>query len=162
MEYVQPCRGSSINTGHLDQDSTLYLIADQHNRSNPLHSHNMVSFSSILLACSAALGALATPIDSLPEESFNETAAHELVTRSTPSSTGYHNGYYYSFWTDGGGDVNYVNGNGGSYSVQWSNVGNFVGGKGWNPGSSRYTPPLLLTYPGSPYPLYPHTHMNPN
>lgn len=112
----------------------------------------MVSFSSILLACSAAIGALATPIEPLadhPNEAFNETAFNDLVGRSTPSSTGYNNGYYYSFWTDGGGDVTYTNGNGGSYSVQWSNVGNFVGGKGWNPGSSRYTEsnPPPNTYP---------------
>jgi endo-1,4-beta-xylanase len=101
----------------------------------------MVTFSSLLFACFAAVGALATPIESLEERTsdlFNETAIHELVGRSTPSSTGYHNGYYYSFWTDGGGDVTYTNGNGGSYNVRWSNVGNFVGGKGWNPGATRY------------------------
>ncbi|KAB8077644.1 putative endo-1,4-beta-xylanase A [Aspergillus leporis] len=107
----------------------------------------MVTFSSLLFACFAAVGALATPIESLEERTsdlFNETAIHELVGRSTPSSTGYHNGYYYSFWTDGGGDVTYTNGNGGSYNVRWSNVGNFVGGKGWNPGATR-----AITYSGS-------------
>ncbi|CAM1505779.1 Fc.00g114160.m01.CDS01 [Cosmosporella sp. VM-42] len=55
----------------------------------------------------------------------------------TPSSTGTHNGFYYSWWTDGGSDVTYTNGDGGSYSVVWSTGGNFVGGKGWNPGGSR-------------------------
>jgi endo-1,4-beta-xylanase len=95
----------------------------------------MVSFSAIFLACSAVLGAFAAPADQVAERSVGETS---LLERSTPSSTGYHNGYYYSFWTDGGGDVTYTNGNAGSYSVQWSNVGNFVGGKGWNPGSTRY------------------------
>ncbi|KAL3461831.1 concanavalin A-like lectin/glucanase domain-containing protein [Aspergillus heterothallicus] len=99
----------------------------------------MVSFSALLLACTSALGAFAAPADQLAER--GETS---LLERSTPSSTGYHNGYYYSFWTDGGGDVTYTNGNGGSYSVQWSNVGNFVGGKGWNPGSTR-----TISYSGS-------------
>ncbi|OJJ64592.1 hypothetical protein ASPSYDRAFT_168372 [Aspergillus sydowii CBS 593.65] len=88
----------------------------------------MVSLSALLFACTTAIGVFAAPKPS--EES-------SLIERSTPSSTGWHNGYYYSFWTDGGGDVTYTNGGGGSYSVQWSNVGNFVGGKGWNPGSTR-------------------------
>ncbi|KAL2816668.1 concanavalin A-like lectin/glucanase domain-containing protein [Aspergillus granulosus] len=101
----------------------------------------MVSFSAFFLACSAVLGAFAAPADQVAERSVGETS---LLERSTPSSTGYHNGYYYSFWTDGGGDVTYTNGNGGSYSVQWSNVGNFVGGKGWNPGSTR-----TINYGGS-------------
>lgn len=64
----------------------------------------------------------------------------ELVTRqgSTPSSTGESNGFYYSFWTDGLSQVTYTNGDGGSYSVQWSgNQGNWVGGKGWATGSAR-------------------------
>lgn len=38
---------------------------------------------------------------------------------------------YWQNWTDGGGYVNAVNGNGGNYSVSWSNCGNFVVGKGW-------------------------------
>ncbi len=31
----------------------------------------------------------------------------------------------------------YNNGAAGSYDCQWSNVGNFVAGKGWNPGSAK-------------------------
>jgi len=87
----------------------------------------MVSFSSLLVAASAVAGVLAFP--------FN---ASELVERSTPSSTGTNNGFYYSFWTDGSSDVTYTNKAAGEYSVSWSNnAGNFVGGKGWNPGSAR-------------------------
>ncbi|KZV95232.1 endo-1,4-B-xylanase B [Exidia glandulosa HHB12029] len=55
----------------------------------------------------------------------------------TASSTGTNNGFYYSFWTDGGANVNYANGAAGQYSVTWSGNGNFVGGKGWNPGAAR-------------------------
>ncbi|WP_054739261.1 glycoside hydrolase family 11 protein [Cellulosilyticum ruminicola] len=42
---------------------------------------------------------------------------------------------YWQNWTDGGGYVNAVNGQGGNYSVSWSNCGNFVVGKGWNYGT---------------------------
>jgi endo-1,4-beta-xylanase len=84
----------------------------------------MVTFSSLILASTLAVSALAD--------------ASELMRRSgTPSSTGTHNGYYYSFWTDGGAAVTYTNKAGGEYSVTWSGNGNFVGGKGWMPGSSQ-------------------------
>ncbi|GFN33915.1 endo-1,4-beta-xylanase A [Paenibacillus curdlanolyticus] len=42
---------------------------------------------------------------------------------------------YWQNWTDGGGYVNAVNGQGGNYSVSWQNTGNFVVGKGWTVGS---------------------------
>ncbi|PKS12360.1 hypothetical protein jhhlp_001660, partial [Lomentospora prolificans] len=92
----------------------------------------MVSFTTLLTAATALVGtALAAP--------------GELMRRqSTPSSTGYHDGYYYSWWTDGGSQVTYTNQAGGKYSVQWSTGGNFVGGKGWNPGG-----PKTITYSGT-------------
>lgn len=55
----------------------------------------------------------------------------------TSSQTGTHGGYYYSFWTDGGGSVSFTLQNAGRYSSQWSNVGNWVGGKGWQTGGRR-------------------------
>lgn len=85
----------------------------------------MVALSSLLLACSAVAGVLASPLD--------------LITKrqSTPNSEGTHDGYFYSWWSDGGSPVTYTNLPGGAYSVEWQSGGNFVGGKGWNPGTSR-------------------------
>jgi endo-1,4-beta-xylanase len=85
----------------------------------------MVSFKSLILASIAVVGVSAFP--------------GNFTSRSgTPSSTGTNGGYYYSFWTDGSGAVTYTNKAGGEYSVTWSgNAGNFVGGKGWNPGSAQ-------------------------
>jgi endo-1,4-beta-xylanase len=93
----------------------------------------MFSLKSALVALSAITGAFALPT----------AEAKELIVR-TDSSTGNHNGYYYSFWTDNPGSVTYSNGNGGSFNVQWNGNGNFVGGKGWNPGSNR-----VINYSGS-------------
>ncbi|KAI1364043.1 xylanase [Xylaria arbuscula] len=85
--------------------------------------------STLLVTLAAAAGALASPLD--------------LITRTSPG-TGTNNGFFYSFWTDGRGSVTYNNGAAGSYDVSWSNVGNFVAGKGWNPGASR-----VISYNGT-------------
>jgi len=86
----------------------------------------MVSFNSLLLSIVTVAVA---GVSALPGN---------LTSRSgTASSTGTSNGYYYSFWTDGGAAVTYTNEAGGEYSVTWSGNGNFVGGKGWNPGSAQ-------------------------
>ncbi|KAF2121382.1 endo-1,4-betaxylanase [Lophiotrema nucula] len=101
----------------------------------------MVSFTTLFVACSAILaGSFAAPTDLA-----KRAPGTVLDPRAgTPSSTGTHNGYYYSFWTDGGSDVTYTNGAGGSYSVTWKSGGNFVGGKGWMPGSAK-----TINYSGS-------------
>jgi endo-1,4-beta-xylanase len=86
----------------------------------------MVSFSSLVLAGGIFAGAFAIPGDLYSKRQ----------TITTPQ-TGTNNGYYYSFWTNGGGTVDYTNGAGGEYSVTWENDGDFTCGKGWNPGSAQ-------------------------
>src|SRR5262249_36209 len=62
----------------------------------------------------------------------------------TSSQTRTNNGYYYSFWTNGGGSVSMNLGSGGNYSVNWTNAGDFTAGKGWSTGNSN-----PVTYSGS-------------
>lgn len=89
----------------------------------------MVSFTLLLTALAASV-ATASPL--------------EALKRGIQPGTGTHDGYFYSFWTDGRGSVDYNNGPRGSYSVSWNNVNNWVGGKGWNPG-----PPRKVAYNGT-------------
>lgn len=52
-------------------------------------------------------------------------------------STSYAATDYWQNYDDGGGSVQAVNGSGGNFSVNWSNCGNFVVGKGWTRGNSN-------------------------
>ena len=61
----------------------------------------------------------------------------------TNNATGTHDGYYYSFWKDSG-NVTFCLQSGGRYTSQWSNINNWVGGKGWSQGGRR-----TVTYSGS-------------
>lgn len=102
----------------------------------------MVSFKALVLALTAVTGVISAPFDSLHEA---EIAARDdgnitefLEKRqTTANSEGYNNGYFYSWWSDGGGYAQYTMGEGSRYSVTWRDTGNFVGGKGWNPGTGR-------------------------
>ncbi|GJC96701.1 endo-1,4-betaxylanase [Colletotrichum higginsianum] len=98
----------------------------------------MRSFASLFTATLAAVGALAAP-------AAEPVTTTDLIKRqSTPSTQGTHNGYFYSWWTDGASPVTYTNGAAGAYSVQWKSGGNFVGGKGWKTGG-----PKTIKYSGT-------------
>ncbi|KAK4443065.1 glycoside hydrolase [Podospora aff. communis PSN243] len=77
-----------------------------------------------LALCAATALAIPLQVDPAPE----------LSRRGTAVGNGQHDGFFYNFWTDGVGEVTYLNQPRGSYSVDWKDCSNFFGGKGWNPG----------------------------
>ncbi len=79
------------------------------------------TLSTALLTCSATLGIA--------------TAANAQTI--CDNQTGTNGGYYYTHWTDGGGSACMTLGSEGNYGYEWSNTGNFVGGKGWSTGASN-------------------------
>jgi endo-1,4-beta-xylanase len=95
----------------------------------------MVSFTHLVLAAAAVVGAVAVPANVTERDTGG---LRLLQTRTgTPSATGTSNGYYYSWWTDNLATAYYTNGAAGQYTITWSgNAGNLVGGKGWNPGTN--------------------------
>ena len=87
----------------------------------------------ILVLLLSGCGNLAVSEDAIASQDVNST---EVDGGSKGNQTGTHDGFYYSFWDDDKGSVNWTLGSKGNYSVNWNTSGNCVGGKGWNPGSS--------------------------
>jgi endo-1,4-beta-xylanase len=82
-------------------------------------------------ACTTAMAAvLAAGLTILPG-----TAA-SAATQVCSSQTGTIDGSYYSMYTNNSGTACITLNSGTSYSANWSNIGDFVGGIGWNPGST--------------------------
>ena len=93
-----------------------------------------------ITAVAAVLGMLClTSCNNVAGDVTTDSEATSLSRAATVSrnTTGWNGGMYYSFWTDGGGNVQMTLGDGGNYSVWWQNCGNFTAGKGWNQGSYR-------------------------
>ena len=89
----------------------------------------IVSFKHLAaLACLAVLG----------------VSTANAQTCITSAQTGTNNGFYYSFWKDSPGTVNFCLQSGGRYTSNWSGINNWVGGKGWQTGARR-----TVTYSGS-------------
>ena len=81
--------------------------------------------SSLLLGSCAVVSAL----PALPE--IGDLVDHNQLAARQGS-------FYSSNWNDGTAKVSYKSGSGGSYTVTWSgDKGNFVCGKGYNPGGAR-------------------------
>ena len=97
------------------------------------------SLSSALVGVLSAASAVSAFPFNATELFGRDSADSSLIgpRQITQSQTGYHGGYYYSFWTDGGGYVQYTNLAQGQYKVVWQNSNNFVCGKGWDTGSAR-------------------------
>ncbi|KFX91634.1 hypothetical protein O988_07660 [Pseudogymnoascus sp. VKM F-3808] len=100
----------------------------------------MVLLKALFVALTTFAGVLAVP--------FNAVGERDVVNvkeRSVPAtSQGYHNGYFYAWWSDGIGNATFTLGEDSRYSVEWDGISSFYGGIGWNPGTGR-----TITYDGT-------------
>ena len=61
----------------------------------------------------------------------------KAATAICSNQTGTNGGFYYQMYTAGSGSACITLNSGNSYSASWSNIGDFVAGVGWNPGSNH-------------------------
>src|ERR1700724_2406578 len=81
----------------------------------------------LIVACAGMLAAAATVALS--------GTAHAATCSN---QTGTNNGYYYQMWSNGQGSACITIGSGGNqYSTNWSGIGDFVAGGGWQPGRKQ-------------------------
>lgn len=94
-----------------------------------------------LYAASIALASLGCAAEMAEEGEIAEIATAESALTVSSNQTGTNNGYFFTFWKDGGSvNMTMPDPGGqypGNYGVSWASGSyNFVGGKGWNPGTS--------------------------
>jgi endo-1,4-beta-xylanase len=95
---------------------------------HPARSRGRSRLRLFLGACAAALAG-ATAMVAAPG------IAHAALCSNQTGTT---NGYYYQMWSNGQGSACINVGSGGNqYSTNWSGIGDFVAGVGWNPGSNQ-------------------------
>jgi endo-1,4-beta-xylanase len=86
-------------------------------------------------ACAATLVAAAAVVPGIAN----------AATQICSNQTGTNSGMYYSMWSNGQGSACLTLNSATSYSSTWSGIGDWVGGFGWNPGSTSRT----ISYTGS-------------
>ncbi|KAL2151726.1 hypothetical protein VTH82DRAFT_6824 [Thermothelomyces myriococcoides] len=87
---------------------------------------------SLIAASLVAPGVLAGPM--IGPKTLTETTLN-------PRQGGYYD--YFQNWSEGGSNIQCINGQGGSYTADWNSGGGFVCGKGWSYGGNR-----VITYTG--------------
>ncbi len=97
-----------------------------HKDNAPAHPVNRRNF----IGGAGALTLAATSAVMLPDTAYADMTI-------TENQTGNYNGYFYSFWTNGGGSVSMTLSSGGNYSTSWRDCGSFVCGMGWSNGGRR-------------------------
>jgi endo-1,4-beta-xylanase len=77
-------------------------------------------------------------LSSCSEENVNKNASPEVKLKSTGTDHGY---FYQCYVSSGSGSISFPQAGtyAGNFAASWSNVGDIVAGKGWNPGSSTRT-----------------------
>jgi hypothetical protein len=77
--------------------------------------------------------------------SYSTANACNGVLNDATSAVGTHDGFYYNFWKQTAeGNVQINCEDGGNFSASWSNIFNWIGGKGWKPGGPR-----VVSYSGT-------------
>ncbi|MFC3811944.1 glycoside hydrolase family 11 protein [Lacihabitans lacunae] len=101
------------------------------------------SIGAKVLSCSAAFLMIFTSCSKEETEKVNpspSTATSRDRGARLSNGTGTDHGFFYTLYTSGGtSDLTFPNANtyAGNFQIDYTNVGDVVGGKGWKPGSSR-------------------------
>lgn len=82
---------------------------------------------------------------SIASMSYSTANACNDALDNNLSDEGTHNDFYYNFWKQTAESEVHINcEDGGNFSASWSNIFNWIGGKGWKPGGPR-----VVSYSGT-------------